>query len=102
MNAHLTDSLQTEKSRLEWREVEGRQLPEPRVASMASMVDNMIFVTGGSLVYPNINLTSILFWDPSTESWQKAGDLKVGRNSHAAVAVPSSIIESECSAILSI
>ena len=87
---------------LEWREVEGGQLPEPRVALHASMVDNMIFVTGGSLVYPNINLTSILFWDPSTESWQKAGDLKVGRNSHAAVAVPSSIIESECSAILSI
>ena len=78
----------------------GGQLPEPRVGLQASMVDNIIFVTGGQDQDYNY-LTSILSWDPSTESWRPVGDLKVGRNSHAAVAVPSSIIESECSAMLS-
>ena len=43
------------------------------------------------------DFTAILSWDPSTESWQEAGNLAVGRANHAAVAVPSLIIESECS-----
>ena len=80
--------------------MEGGQLPEPRVGLQASMVENIIFVTGGQDRDYNY-LTSISSWDPSTESWRPVGDLKVGRNSHAAVAVPSSIIESECSAMLS-
>ena len=47
--------------------------------------------------YGSGSLTSILSWDPLTESWQAAGDLKVARNDHAVVTIPSSIIESECS-----
>ena len=82
---------------LEWREVETGQLPTPRHGLRAAVVDNIIYVTGGYDGYDN-SFTSILRWDPSTESWQKAGDLKVARSHHAAVAVPSSMIESECSA----
>ena len=72
--------------------METGELPTGRARLRAAVVENIIYVAGGSL-------TSILRWDPSTESWQEAGDLKVGRSFHAAVAVPSSIIESECSAM---
>ena len=77
------------------------KLPSPRYGLRATVVDNIIYVTGGLDDDFNV-LTSILSWDPSTESWQQAGDLKVARSHHAAVAIPSSIIESECSAMLSI
>ena len=83
-------------SQLEWREVDSGNLPTPRGYLKAATVDNIIFVTGGQDFDGNI-LTAILSWDPSTESWQEAGNLKVGREYHAAVAVSSSIIESECS-----
>ena len=82
-------------SQLEWREVESGKLPQPRRALRAAMVDNVLYVTGG---YDGvIRLTSILSWDPTNESWQPAGNLTVGRYSHAAVAVSSSMIESGCS-----
>ena len=85
-------------SQLEWREVDSGNLPTPRYYLRAATVDNIIYVTGGR-DYGN-TFTAILSWDPSTESWQEAGNLKVGRYYHAAVAVPSAIIESECSAML--
>ena len=89
-------AIYTGGSQLEWREVETGNLPTPRYYLRAATVDNIIFVTGG--LDDDINgLTAILSWDPSTESWQPAGDLDVGRYRHAAVAVPSSILESECS-----
>ena len=81
-------------SQLEWRKVDSGNLPTPREYLRAATVDNIIFVTGG---YDGSRLTAILSWDPSTESWQEAGNLKVGRAEHAAVAVSSSIIESGCS-----
>ena len=87
-------AIYTGVSQLEWREVETGNLPTPREYLRAATVDNIIHVTGG---YNGNRLTAILSWDPSTESWQEAGNLKVGRYWHAAVAVSSSIIESECS-----
>jgi len=83
-------------SQLEWRET--GELPRPREGLRATVVDNVIYVTGGRTRYPNY-FTTILSWDPSTESWQQVGNLNVARNLHAAVAIPSSIIESECSAM---
>ena len=78
-------------SQLEWREVEGGQLPSPRFGLRATLVDDILFVTGG---YDGANyLTSILSWDPVAESWQQAGDLAVARHYHAAVAVPTSLVE---------
>jgi len=71
-------------------------LPSPREFLRAATVDNIIYVSGGRDYYGH-TLTAILSWDPSSESWQEAGHLKVGRDRHAAVAVPSSIIESKCS-----
>ena len=89
-------------SQLEWREVESGQLPIPRYSLRAALVENIIFVTGGwdDKGYHFSISSSILSWDPFSESWQEAGNLAAGRSSHAAVAVPSSIIESECSAML--
>ena len=79
--------------------MEGGQLPTPRYALRAAMVGNVLYVAGGFDSPSNLN--SILSWHPPSESWQAAGDLKVGRSLYAAVAIPSSIIESECSAITS-
>ena len=83
-------------SQLEWREVDSGNLPTPREYLRVATVDNIIHVTGGYNGHGNY-LTAILSWDPTTESWQEAGNLKVGREEHAALAVSSSIIESECS-----
>ena len=82
-------------SQLEWREVETGQLPSSGLYQRATTVDNVIYVTGGGL-------SSILSWDPSSESWQPVGSLAVDRRmNHAAVAVPSWIIESGCLHIIS-
>ena len=87
----------TGDSQLVWREEETSQLPLPaRYGLRAAVVDNHIYVTGGNYD----DTTTILRWDPSTESWQYAGDFAVARQIHAAVAVPSSLFESECSALI--
>ena len=79
-------------SQLEWREVEGGELPSARWGPRATLVGDVLYLTGGYDFY-NDYRTSILSWDPVTESWQLAGDLAVAKHSHAAVAVPSSIID---------
>ena len=80
-----------------WREVEDGQLPSPRIGLRAAVVDDIIYVTAGDEGGQNY-LTSILYWDPSAESWEVAGDLSVARAVHAAVSLPYSMIESGCSA----
>ena len=72
------------------------RLPTPRLGLRAAVIDNQIYVTGGGDLY---DLNEILRWDPSTESWQKVGNLAVKRTDHAVVAIPSSTIESECLAM---
>ena len=79
-------------SQLEWREVEGGQLPSPRYGLRATLVGDVLYVTGDRDDGGN-GLTSILSWDPVAESWQPAGDLAAGRSFHAAVAVPTSLVE---------
>ena len=70
--------------------MEGGELPSPRFGLRATLVGDILFVTGGW--DGNNELTSILSWDPVTESWQAAGDLAVARSDHAAVAVPASAV----------
>ena len=78
-------------SQLEWREVEGGQLPSPRKGLKAISIGDVLFISGG---YDGNNFfTSILSWDPVAESWQPAGNLAVARSGHAAVAVPTSFVE---------
>ena len=80
--------------------MESGDLPSARDYLRAALVDNVIYVTGGTNDDYN-PFTSILAWDSSTESWQDVGDLDVGRYEHTAVAVPHSMIEcSGCSTIL--
>ena len=55
----------------------------------------MLYVNGGFESYGD--LTEILSWDPLQEKWTHAGDLKVARSDHAAVAIPSNAIE--CAAV---
>ena len=86
--------MYTGANQLEWREVETGHLPTPIFGLRAAVIENQIYVTGGGS--HNGLHTEILRWDPSTESWQHAGDIAVKRFRHAAVAIPSSIIESEC------
>ena len=52
----------------------------------------MFYVTGGFDSNDN-PLSAILSWDPVQEKWSHAGDLKVARFRHAAVAIPSNAIE---------
>ena len=69
--------------------MEGGELPNPRFGLRATLVGDILFVTGG---LDDDYLTSILSWDPVAESWQAAGDLAVARAFHVAVAVPDSLI----------
>ena len=84
---------------LEWREVETGQLPSKRGYLRATVVDNILFVTGG---YPgdrecDVNdldcYPPVLSWDPVAETWQEVGELAVQRYNHAAIAVPKSVVE---------
>ena len=74
--------------------MEGGELPQPIAGLRATLVGDVLFVTGG--LYDGNDLTSILAWDPVAESWQPAGDLAVGRDLHAAVAIPASTIAMFC------
>ena len=78
-------------SQLEWREVEGGRLPERRAALRATLIGEILFVSGGRDGGWN-PLTSILAWDPVAESWQDVGDLAVARYGYAAVAIPLAMI----------
>ena len=74
----------------EWREVEGGELPSARTGPRATLVGDILFVTGGvNGVDDNNYFTSILSWDPVAGTWQAAGDLLVRRFWHGAVAVPT-------------
>ena len=78
-----------------WREVEGGELPQPRWGPRATLVGDILYVSGGFDHNGDV-LTSILSWNPVTESWQAAGDLAVARGDHAAVAVPASTVAKFC------
>ena len=81
--------------------MEAGDLATPRRGLQAAVIDNQIYVTGGStnstIQFANGShfLNEILHWDSSTETWQEVGNLAVARRYHAAVAIPSYIIESD-------
>ena len=78
-------------SPLVWIEVEGGELPTPRIDLRATVVNNVLYITGGS--EEDKRLTSVLSWDPAGQTWQEVGNLTVARDQHAAVAVPTSFID---------
>ena len=77
-------------SPLVWREVEGGELPSPRTGLRATVVGDVLYLTGGLDDYNY--LTSVLSWNPAGETWQEVGNLAVGRAYHAAVPVPTSVV----------
>ena len=86
-------------SNLEWREVETGQLPSKRYYLRATVVGNILFVTGGHRGYYDCDdddldcYPPVLSWDPVAETWQEVGELAVQRYNHAAIAVPKSVVE---------
>ena len=58
------------------------------------MVDHILYVTAGEG-----DDFHFLSWNPSTETWLPAGELARGRNTPAVVAVPSSVLSTQCSEI---
>ena len=76
-------------SPLVWRELEGGELPSLRCCLRATVVGEVLHVTGG---YYGKSLTSVLSWNPAGETWQEVGNLAVGRDYHVAVAVPTSVV----------
>ena len=77
-------------SPLVWREVEHGELPSPRYGLRATVVGDVLYVSGG---YDSNNyLTSVLSWNPAGETWQEVGNLAVGRYYHAAVVVPDAFV----------
>ena len=80
-------------SPLAWTGVEGEELPTPWYDVRATVVDNVLFITGGSDGQTGQRLTSVLSWEPAGQTWQEVGNLTVARDQHAAVAVPMSFID---------
>ena len=78
-------------SPLVWIEVEGGELPTPRIDLRVTVVNNVLYITGGS--EEDKRLTSVLSWDPAGQTWQEVVNLTVARDQHAAVAVPTSFID---------
>ena len=76
-------------SPLVWREVEGGELPSPRYGLRATVVGDILYMTGG---YDGNDLTSVLSWNPAGETWQEVGNLAVKRYEHAAVVVPAGVV----------
>ena len=71
-------------SPLVWRE--GGELPSPRSSLRATVVEDVLYASSG---WDKDNfLSSVLSWNPAGKTWQEVGNLAVGRESHAAVAVP--------------
>ena len=81
-------------STLSWRIVETGDLPSARQGLRAAVIENIVYVSGGKA---GESFTAILSWDPVQEKWTHAGDLKVARHYHAAVAIPSNAVE--CAAV---
>ena len=80
---------------LEWRE--GGQLKEPGRGHRATLVNDILYLTGGSAGVNHDNSDFILSWDPVSKSWEKAGKLAVGRqHESAAVAISRSMIAPYC------
>ena len=78
-------------SPLVWRKVEGGELPSPRNGLRATVVGDVLYVSGG--VDSNGNdLTSVLSWNPAGETWQEVGNLALARDFHASVAVPAEVV----------
>ena len=77
-------------SPLVWREVEGGELPSPRSGLRATVVGEVLYVSGG--YDGNNDLTSVLSWNPAGETWQEVGNLAVARYFHASVAVPAEVV----------
>ena len=86
-------------SELQWRELEGGELPSARFGLRAALVGDLLYVFGGygdEEDNPERLLSSILYWDQVALTWQEAGQLSKPRAYSAVVSISSSVILDFC------
>ena len=71
-------------------------LPSSRRGLRAVQFGNTIIVTGGESLEEHQPSTTVLMWDPSSETWSKIGKLNFRRSFHASLAVDTSLFSYEC------
>ena len=76
-----------------WREA--GELPGARQALRGVSLGDRLFMTGGKDPSDS-DLTSVLVWQPDTESWLPAGNMAEGRRHHAVTAVSATFIRDHC------
>jgi len=64
---------------------------------MGATLDNTFYLIGG-LDSNKKGRREILSWDPHSEDWVEAGELKLGRGGHAVTTVPLEAAKQHCQA----
>ena len=86
-------------SELQWRELEGGELPSARFGLRAALVGDLLYVFGGyedEEDNPERLISNILYWDQVAQTWQEAGNLSKPRAYSAVVSISSSVILDFC------
>ena len=79
---------------MQWRELEGGQLPSARFGLRAALVGDLLYAFGGygdEEDNPERLLSSILYWNQMALTWQEACHLSKPRAYSAVVAIQSSV-----------
>ena len=66
-------------------------LPSPRHVVYGATIGNVFYITGGTPTK-----TSVVSYDPESDSWQEAGTLSLPRAHHGATAVPLDAMKTFC------
>ena len=88
-------AVYSEGNQLDWRKVEGGELPTPTCNLRATVVGNILYVTGGAgdgNSDSNNAFDDVLSWDPVEEKWTHVGKLTHKRNFHGGVAVAAAFV----------
>ena len=86
-------AVYSEGNQLDWRKVEGGELPTPTCNLRATVVQNILYVTGGGPHETSISpFDNVLSWDPVGEKWSHVGKLTQQRSFHGGVAAPAAFV----------
>jgi len=76
-----------------WRHA--NPLPGPRSGGKGVSLAGVVHFVGGAVGFSR--LSSILSWDPVSETWSEVGQLESARSFHAVAEIPESLVEEFCS-----
>ena len=72
-------------------------LPSPRHVVYGVTIGNVFYITGGHLhSVTTVTTTSVVSYDPKSDSWQEAGTLSLPRAHHGTTAVPLDAMKTFC------